>query len=51
MYVYIPYMCSAYIGQKKALGPLGLELQLVVSHPMDVENGPWVLWKSNKCSL
>lgn len=38
-------------GQKMALGPLELELQLVVSHRVQASNGTWILYKSNKCSL
>lgn len=30
--VYLFYVCSAYRGQRRALGPLELELQMVSSH-------------------
>ena len=49
-YLYI-YMCVylpvAHGVQKRALDPLELELQMVVSHHVGAENQTWVPWKSN----
>lgn len=44
---------SAHEVQKRALDPLGLVLQVAMSHPVCVlgtELHTWVLWKSNNCS-
>lgn len=37
-------------GQKRALVPQELGLQLVLSHSVDAENQTPILCKSNKCS-
>ena len=38
-------MCMHYGGQKKALDPLGLELQTVVSYHVGAGNPTQILWK------
>jgi hypothetical protein len=52
MYVCMYIMCisGAHRGQKMALIPLELELQMPVSHQIDPENVSQVLCKSSKCS-
>ena len=52
MYVCMYIMCisGAHRGQKMALIPLELELQMPVSHQMDPENVSQLLCKSSKCS-
>ena len=47
MYVYI-CIYSAYRGQEGAVYPLELELEMVVSHNVDVMNGIPVLCKSTQ---
>ena len=37
MHVYVPHVCSAHRGQKRALDPLELELQEVVSYHVGTE--------------
>jgi hypothetical protein len=41
--MYVVCMSDAYRGQEWALGPLGLEFQMVVSHHVGSGNGIWVL--------
>lgn len=41
---------DAHRGQKRALDPLDLDLQMVVSHHVHAANLLWVLWKSSQCS-
>ena len=36
-------VCSALEGQKRALDPLKLELQVIVSHHMGAGNQAWLL--------
>lgn len=38
MYVYVPHVCDAQDGDKRALDPLYLELKAVVSHHVDARN-------------
>jgi hypothetical protein len=40
-------VCSTCGGLKRALGPLELELQVVVSQHVGVEHQTQVLWKSS----
>ena len=44
--VYVPIDCGRY---KRALDPLDLELQVVVSHYVGAGNEIQVLWKSIQC--
>ena len=39
MLVCVSHVCSAHGGHKRALGPLELELQMVVSHHVSAKNG------------
>lgn len=48
--MYIMCISGAHRGQKMALIPLELELQMPVSHQIDPENVSQVLCKSSKCS-
>lgn len=41
-------MLSTRGGQKRSLGPLELELEMLVSHCVGARSGPQVLFKSNK---
>jgi hypothetical protein len=51
MCVCVPHVCPVSRGgQKRALDPQELELQMVVSHHVGVGEQTWVLCKSNKCS-
>lgn len=48
------YMCTACVpgvhrDQKRPLGPLDLELQVVVCPRVGAGNGTWVIWKLFKC--
>jgi hypothetical protein len=43
------YVSGVHRGQKRALEPLGVELQMVVSHHVGAESGTQVLCRSNKC--
>lgn len=47
MYVYVPhvYLPDVQRGQNRALDPLKLELQTVVSHYVGAGDGAQVLWK------
>lgn len=45
--VYNPGICGI---PKKPLGPLELELQIVVSHYVGAGNLTQVVWKSSQCS-
>lgn len=38
MFMYVPCACSTHRGQEKALDALKLELQMVMSYHMSVEN-------------
>jgi hypothetical protein len=51
MYVgmYVHYICTCP-SQERISEPLGLELQIVVSHHMGAGNLTWLLCKSNKYS-
>lgn len=42
-------MHGASWGQRTVSDPLELELQLVVSHHVDVENWTYVFWKNSQC--
>lgn len=49
------HMCTAFMpgtgrGQKRALHPLVLELQVIVSLHVGARNQTWVLQMSNRCS-
>lgn len=37
-------------GQKRLLGPVGLQFHRVVSHIVDAGNGTWVLCETGQCS-
>jgi hypothetical protein len=41
---------DAHRGQKRALDPLDLDLQMVVSQHVGAAHTPWVLWKGSQCS-
>lgn len=43
-------MVGAFRSQKRALEPLGLELQISVSPEVDGGNRTWILWKYSQCS-
>lgn len=43
-------MPSSLEGQKKALGFLELELQIVMGHHVGAKNHTWVFCKSRQCS-
>ena len=45
-------LCTKYVLSEAGgvLDPLGLELQVIVSHLVCAENPAWVLWKSIQCS-
>lgn len=45
-----PQACRAHGDQEEALGPLRLELQIVVSYSIGIRNQIGVLCKSNWCS-
>lgn len=49
MYICAPRMPGAHRDQKSALGPLDLELQVVVCPHVGAGNGTWVIWKLSKC--
>ena len=60
VYVFVPcvHMPGALRDQKRALGPLELELQMIVSHHLGAGNQSWVLcilcmidWLVSKVSL
>lgn len=44
-------MPDTYVGQKRALNPLKLELWVVVSPHMGARNQSQILWKTRKCFL
>lgn len=48
------YLCTLYVrgarGGQKKVDPLGLELQMIVNHLVDVGNWDKVLWESIQCS-
>lgn len=46
MYTYVPQVSIALRGQEKVLGPLELDLQMVVSCHVGAGNWTRVLWKS-----
>lgn len=48
--VSITCMSGAYGSQKRVLDPQELELQMDVSHHMDVENYTQILCTSNRCT-
>ena len=50
MYICVPYICVIAFGGQKRVGPLELELQMVVSYHVGAENQTWVFCKSSKCS-
>lgn len=45
-----PHACSELRGQKRALEPLDLKLQMVMSHRVDARTQTWVFWESSQCS-
>lgn len=49
--VSITCMSGAYSGQKRVLDPLELELQMDVSHHMDVGNYTQIFCTSNRCTI
>ena len=42
---------DAHRGQKRALDPLDLDLQMVVSQHVGAAHTPWVLWKGSQSSV
>ena len=51
MCVCVPWVCSAFRGQKRVLHSLELVLHMIVSHHVGSGKQTWVLWKSSKFSL
>lgn len=49
MYVLVLHTCTAYRGQKRALNPLGLKLEMGVSHFVGSGNWTQVFWESSQC--
>lgn len=50
VHLYITCMPATHSDQKKLSHPPELELQMFVSHQVDVRNQSYVLLKENKCS-
>lgn len=46
----LDYVCRAHGGQCRVLGPLELDLQMVLSHRVVAENQTQVACQSSKCS-
>ena len=44
MNVCAPHTCREHSGQKRMLGPLKLEFQMVMSNPNSVGNQAWMLF-------
>ena len=51
LHIWFVYYVSSWCprGPEEVSDPLGLELQMVVSHCLSTENLTWVLCKSSKC--
>lgn len=50
IYVCTPHLCLVPMESEEGIGSLRLELWVVVSHHVGVENSTWVFCKSRKCS-
>lgn len=49
IYLHIYIWCNTFRGEKRALGPLILELQMSVNWQVGARNQSMVLWESSQC--